>query len=80
MDAPDPSLRLADQLINPEGGIRAVTQEGDQIYSSAHKFEELDLSKELMMVGVRGRGGGGVRALKGACASAGCVVLMWVCM
>ncbi|KIY98014.1 hypothetical protein MNEG_9945 [Monoraphidium neglectum] len=49
MDAPDPSLRLADQLINPEGGIRAVTQEGDQIYSSAHKFEELDLSKELMM-------------------------------
>ncbi|KIY93221.1 hypothetical protein MNEG_14742 [Monoraphidium neglectum] len=45
-DAPDLSLRLSNQLVNPETEIKSITQ--DAIYSSAQRFEDLPLSPELL--------------------------------
>jgi hypothetical protein len=53
-DAPDLSLRLVDTLVSPETEIKSVTQ--DAIYDSAHKFEDLPLSPELLKVGGLGVG------------------------
>lgn len=49
MDEPDLSLKSAGLLERPEAAITLQTT-GDNIYSSAQKFEDLPLSPELLKV------------------------------
>lgn len=56
-DEPDLSLRLAEKLQDrPEAAITTQTDQGT-IYSSASKFEDLNLSPELLKGESRGKGG-----------------------